>query len=149
MLASLSRPRVPWRLLAGSLKRWVASSRTSSLVPRVKKTGNSLFDSMAAGIKNFRDYIKDGGLEQWFKDAKKFGEDLGTTIKTIGELLDKLDSPGFRDFASLLLSAFANARTRSLTSLVPLRAWSMLRQPGSTSISAASSRALGEPCRAG
>jgi len=52
---------------------------------------------MAAGIKkNFRDYIKDGGLEQWFKDAKKFGEDL-TTIKTIGELLDKLDSPGFRD----------------------------------------------------
>jgi len=24
MLASLSRPRVPWRLLAGSLKRWVA-----------------------------------------------------------------------------------------------------------------------------
>lgn len=71
-----------------------------------KKTGDSLFDSMADAIKRFRAYIADGGLEKWFKDSKKFGEDLGDVIVSIGKVLDDLDSPGFRAFAGFLLKVF-------------------------------------------
>lgn len=70
-----------------------------------KKTGDSLFDSMADAIKRFRDYIADGKLEQWFKDSKKFAEELGDAIKGIGQLLDTLDSPGFRSFAIFVIGS--------------------------------------------
>lgn len=71
-----------------------------------KKTGDSLFDSMADAIKRFRDYIADGKLEQWFKDSKKFAEDLGDALVAIGKVLDALDSPGFRSFASFMIDGF-------------------------------------------
>lgn len=65
--------------------------------------GNSLFDSMADSIAKFRKYIDDGKLEQWFTDSKKFAEDLGGALKTLGNILDKLDSPEFRAFATLMV----------------------------------------------
>lgn len=72
-----------------------------------QETGNTLFDDMADGIANFRDYIADGGLEKWFKDAKEFADDLGSAIKGIGQVLDTLDSPGFRSFAGFVIKALA------------------------------------------
>lgn len=73
-----------------------------------KGTGDSLFDSMAKAIERFRAYIADGGLEQWFKDTKKFAEDLGDAIVKVGQFLDALDSPGFRSFASLVIRIFGD-----------------------------------------
>lgn len=72
-----------------------------------KKAGDSMFDGMADAIARFREYIADGKLEKWFKDSKKFGEDLGDAIKGIGKVLDALDSPGFRSFAGFMLKTFS------------------------------------------
>jgi phage-related protein len=72
-----------------------------------QETGNTLFDDMADGIARFRSFIADGGLEKWFTDAKKFAGDLGDAIVMIGKVLDGLDSPGFRAFASSMIDGFS------------------------------------------
>lgn len=77
------------------------------------KSGNSIFDDMAKAVKKFRDYLQEinketgnTNLEQWFIDAKDFADNLGDSLKTLGELLDALDSPGFRTFADLSIKTF-------------------------------------------
>lgn len=85
-----------------------------------QETGNTLFDNMADGIANFRDYIADGGLEKWFKDAKEFADDLGSAIKGIGQVLDTLDSPGFRSFAGFTIKALAEIMETTSNLFAPI-----------------------------
>lgn len=65
-----------------------------------KDVGDSLFESMADAIARFRKSIANGDLERWFKDSKKFAQNLGDALVGLGKLLDSLDSAANRAFAS-------------------------------------------------
>lgn len=65
-----------------------------------QSTGDSIFTDLENAVRNFRDYIADGGLEKWFEDTKKFAEDLGQALKAVGEFIDAIDNSFTRLAAS-------------------------------------------------
>ena len=61
-----------------------------------KGTGDSIFDDLTQAVADFRAYIEEGGLEQWFKDTKDFADSLGGALKTVGEWIDAMDNAATR-----------------------------------------------------
>lgn len=88
------------KALGGFLKE--AGGFLQDLLFAGQSTGDDLFSSMAENIKKFRDYLKENpeALEQWFEDAKKFGEALGDVVVAAGKVADAFDSPAFRTVAT-------------------------------------------------
>lgn len=98
----------------------------ADLIDAGSTSGNNMFDTLTEKVKEFRnmltkepillsvgmrggqrdpmgDLIKNSAvlkgpspLEQWFKDAERFMDDLGNLIVNAGELMDELDSPEAR-----------------------------------------------------
>lgn len=61
--------------------------------PKGQRVGNSIFESMADGVRRFTDYIsKENRLEDWFARARKMAKTLGKAIEGIGALIVWLDN---------------------------------------------------------
>lgn len=73
-----------------------------------KRSGDSMFTGMADAIERFRDYIADGKLEKWFKDATEFATNLGEAIRILAKFLDTLDNAFTRFMASAAVAQFTS-----------------------------------------
>lgn len=64
--------------------------------PQGQNAGNTMFDSLAATLQDFRDKVqewaKDGSLQEWFDKGVEAAEAVGEAIKSLTEMLASLDS---------------------------------------------------------
>jgi hypothetical protein len=70
--------------------------------------GDTLFDDMADAMGRFRDYLKENpdALKNWFEDAVELARAIGNAVVSIGQFLDKLDSPEARRNMRALIDGF-------------------------------------------
>lgn len=76
-----------------------------------RDTGDSIFDTMAKNVDEWTAALEANPdiLNTWFENAEKFGEAVGELIVQIGRLIDELDSPEFRQFATAIVDVLGNA----------------------------------------
>lgn len=106
MISFFDRAGDSARELGGFLKELGGLFKDLLFSAEGNDAGVSIFNDMEGAIKRFREYIKGDNLQQWFKDAKDTAETFGRVLKDIAKILDTLDSPGFRNFARLVLKVF-------------------------------------------
>jgi hypothetical protein len=84
-----------------------------------QKAGGDMFQSLADNVGRFRDFLKkakkDGSLQQFFDDAKKFAGAIGDALVAVGKLMAALDDPATRKFIIWLIQSF--------TTLIGLVTW--------------------------
>jgi hypothetical protein len=119
--------------LAGFFNRaWDSAKKLAGLVKEIggllldllgagQPTGDSIIVSLTKNVKKLRDWLtqakESGQLQQWFEDAKKFGEKIGKVVKKILELIDALDTPTSRTLLDYILDV-ATTALGILTSIV-------------------------------
>lgn len=71
-------------------------------------TGDSIFTSMADGLRDIRDWLKANpdAVANFFKDSKEFALDLGHAIRDIAKAIRQIDTPQTRAAAKGLIKAF-------------------------------------------
>ena len=66
--------------------------------PKSQEAGNTIFDGIKNSFERFRKAVekhtKNGDLEQWFKDAIKFGKDLRDVVSKLKDTFKILDDSG-------------------------------------------------------
>lgn len=78
--------------------------------------GNGIFDDMTQGIANFRAFIADGGIEEWFVNAGNLADGLGVALKGLGDIINALADPGAMDAIVLSFQLFGDL----LSGLAPI-----------------------------
>lgn len=72
--------------------------------------GNTIFDSMAASVRRFTDYIsQEDRLERWLAEGVTFAYALAETIVTIGKVLQRLNESGVIEGLASIASFGAQA----------------------------------------
>lgn len=75
-----------------------------------KGAGDSFLQDILTKLQEVDDFLDTAAgkqsLADWFKHAKKIGEDVGNIALKIGEVIDYLDSPAGRENAEKLMDAF-------------------------------------------
>lgn len=56
-------------------------------------TGDSLLTSISDSLDRFARFVEEGGLEQWFADARQFATDLGPLMDDLGRFIGDLITP--------------------------------------------------------
>lgn len=86
-------------------------------------TGGDMFQSLGDQVKKFRDYLaqakKDGSLQKFFDDAKKFGSAIGDAVVAVGQLIAALDTPEGRKFLTFMVRSFTTT-IRLITQFIRL-----------------------------
>lgn len=79
--------------------------------PQAQQAGNTLFDSLADSFDGFRKKldkaIQNGDLEDWFKDAIKFGGQMKKVVIAIKDAFVELDNSGVLDSVGTSLETVA------------------------------------------
>lgn len=84
----------------------------AQLIAQSKETGDELFRNMADAIHEAVDWLASPegqqAMQDWMDFAKDFGEALGHLIEGVITLIDHLDTPETREFATKLIEGLTN-----------------------------------------
>lgn len=96
-----------------------AASVLGQLLNAGKGAGDSVFDSMANGLRRVSEFFKANpdALKNFFKDSEHFAHTLGHAIEQIAEAIDRIDSPTSRKAANWLIE-FLSANVTAISRFI-------------------------------
>lgn len=92
------------------------------LSTQAQGAGQTIFDSMTQGIRNFIAYLTPTRLQHWFDEGVRLAKALGQAIKAVGIILADLNNSGVID-AIVFLAQAAERGAKAFSSLpLPIKA---------------------------